>query len=193
MADETFPIQSASGGLTSGRLQGAVQLDLSELENKLGTPLVDPATKWAEGDASRPHVAKPTVGPHRYTIYVPHDEGARVNIGAAAPNNSDPGISLDTKTHFHANTFGADHQTYLSLGTTTVAKAFSVNLQTTGYALCTVGASNHFAKKDVAITSYEESVAIYGKKDVHIDANVGSTLVSGKIAVNASSDGNVQI
>ncbi len=192
--DEVFPVQGSTGGTTNGRFKGAVQLDLSELESKLGTPSprpggemvgrrrITPAGRKADGRTAS-----------RYTIYVPHDEGARINVGAAAPNNSDPGISLDTKTHIHAYAFGSDHASYLSLGSTTLAKAFHVNLRTSGYAFGTVASSNHFAAKDLSIASLDESVSIGANKDVRIDGKIGTTTISGKIAVNATSDGNVQI
>src|SRR5260221_5620472 len=102
MTTKTFPIQRVIS-TTSGGLQGVAQLDLSELADKLGPVLDDPAEKWKEGDANRPPVAKPTVGPHRYTIYVPHEDGTRLSLGNGVPSLGQAGMTGDTKSHIHLN------------------------------------------------------------------------------------------
>ncbi len=182
MSDDTFQIQTG--------LDGVAQLDLAELADALQT--VPTESRWKESDATRPKVAAPTKGPHRYTIYVPHDEGARINVGQGHPRWSEPGVSIDTKTHIHMCTFGGV-PTYLSLGAAAGTTGFTTNQNTAGYALHTLGASNHWASGQVTIGSLSDGVILAGTNSVLIDSMTKTTTINGKESVNMSSDGNVVV
>ena len=67
---------------------------------------------------TRTVVAKPTEGPHRWTLYVPHDEHARISVGKAHPSMGEDGIALETKSHIHLWTHSLEDPcvgTYLHL------------------------------------------------------------------------------
>ncbi|MFO0547008.1 MAG: hypothetical protein U0271_01405 [Polyangiaceae bacterium] len=190
--NDVFPVQT-SGSIDDGGVQVVAQLDLTELDDKLAPILTDPSAKFAVKDATRPDVAKPTKGPHRYTIYVPHDDAARVNIGAPNPLKGETGIALETKTHIHAHAFDHSHETYLGLGAPSINTGFDTNRSTAGYSLHTWGSSNHFAKMQVAISSTTDSIVLGAAKDIRVDAQTGTLTLSGKVAVNGSSDGNITL
>src|SRR5687768_4406299 len=103
MANETFPLHVSAPGEPGSGTTVVGQLDLSEIESALTRALADPAASYRESDASRPQPAKSTVGPHRYTIYVP-DTKIRINIGAAHHRQGDSGITMTTQSHFHVFT-----------------------------------------------------------------------------------------
>lgn len=191
MANETFPVQTTQPN-DAGAPSVVAQLDLSELDSKLAPPLTDPTAEFKRDDASRPDVAKPTKGPHRYTIYVPHDEGARINVGAPHSKKGEPGITMATRSHIQA--FAYDEvETCLTLGVPAKNSASITNQKTAGYALQTWGASNHFAAFQVAIGSIIDGVNIAGLLDVRLDSKIASVGITGGSAVNVSSPGTVQI
>jgi hypothetical protein len=84
-----------------------VQLNLIELElvSAPESVIVDPFAKFEEKEVNRPKVAEKTVGPHRYTIMVPHDDKAMVSVGQGAPHRiKDTGITGRTNSHIHFET-----------------------------------------------------------------------------------------
>lgn len=186
MANETFPIQNTPGKRVVG------QLDLSELDGALAPQLHDPPTGFDPHHASRPAVATPTAGPHRYTIYVPHDEGSRINIGAPHPKFGEPGITMRTNTHWSA-WVGEGLQTALTLGAPATASAMDTNKDTFGYALQTSGQSNHFALFDVSMGSIASGMNLASLLDMRIDSKIATVGISGMTGVTISSQGHVQI
>lgn len=186
MANETFPIQSVDGKRVVG------QLDLSELDAVLAPSLHDPPSGFDPKHASRPEVASPTAGPHRYTIYVPHDEGARINVGAPHPKFGEPGITMRTNTHWGA-WVGEGLQTALTLGAPATASAMDTNKDTFGYALQTSGQSNHFALFDVSMGSIASGMNLGSLLDMRIDSKIATVGISGATGVTISSQGHVQL
>src|SRR6185369_5984097 len=94
MSDDDFTIDTS-------RKASVPQLDLSALKGKIGKRPADPAMTHKDGDANRPSPGKPTEGPHRISIEVPHDDETALNLGAASPVIDDDGITGRTKTHVH--------------------------------------------------------------------------------------------
>ncbi len=189
MDQETFPVATSS---TDGSKLVVGQLDLSELESCLAPSLSDPPAGFDPNDASRPEPAKPTAGPHRYTIYVPYDEKARINVGAPHPDHGEPGIAMRTKTHFHA-WVGDGLDTSLSLGAPATTTCFGTNRETYGYALATAGHSNHIAAFQVAMTSAFSGMALTAMQDVRIDSKAMTVGITGGAGVTVSTPGHVSI
>ncbi len=187
MSNETFPVQTSTA---SKRVVG--QLDLSELDSALAPQLHDPPTGFDPHHASRPAVATPTAGPHRYTIYVPHDEGARINIGAPHPTHGEPGITMRTNTHWGA-WVGEGLQTALTLGAPASDSALDANKKTFGYAMQTSGQSNHFALFDVSMGSIVSGMNLASLLDLRIDSKVATVGISGATGVTLNSQGHIQI
>lgn len=169
------------------------QVDLSVLGPKLAPHLsnqgdnVFTSTNLTD---SRPDPAPPTKGPHRYTIFVPADDGARVNIGAGL-DMAPPGVSIDTKTHVHLYAYGTV-PTFMNLGSQPLS---FLPHDVGGYHLFTEGYSAHNAKLQVELGSQTEGVAISGKtvvlisagdQDVALEAGSGITLNGKKkVAITA--------
>jgi hypothetical protein len=175
MDQDNFPVATSS---TDGSTLVVGQLDLSELESCLAPSLSDPPAGFDPSEASRPEPAKPTAGPHRYTIYVPYDEKARINVGAPHPDHGEPGIAMRTKTHFHA-WVGDGLDTSLSLGAPATTTCFGTNRETYGYALATAGHSNHIAAFQVAMTSAFSGMALTALQDVRIDSKAMTVGITG--------------
>lgn len=190
MANEPFPVHSST---SDAAVTVVAQLDLSELETALAPSLADPTTKFKKSDASRPDPAKPTAGPHRYTIYVPYDDVSRVNIGHAHPIKGEMGIAMETKTHINAFAFDGPHTTCLSLGSAAAHVGFGTNGRTRGYALHTVGASNHVAHKQVLINSRHDGMFLTANKSIRVDSHTATVGISGLAGVNISTPANVEI
>jgi len=169
------------------------QLNLAELSSKLGPKLTDPAALFVETDAFRPDPAHPTDDPHRYTIYVPHPDNSRINIGRAHPSAGETGISLDTKSHIHCYTYADDSLTYLSLGAPPKTGGFDSNRATKGYSLQTHGDSTHIAKGLVTVASIEDSLWLLAKNNVRINSREKSLALSAEKDIQANADGNVNI
>lgn len=96
-----------------------IQLNLIEMNlvTMPTTVVVDPNSEFVESSLSRPAIAAKTAGPHRYTIMVPHDDEAIVNIGQAAPTRiNDTGITGRTKSHVHWHTTADPNKTMVALG-----------------------------------------------------------------------------
>ncbi len=174
---------------------GAVaQVDLKVLATALAPRLADPDSAFTEGVAIRPDPANPTAGPHRYTIYVPHNDGSRVNIGAPHPVAGETGIALETMTHVHTWAWGPGHATYMSLGAPPVSRGADNNKKTTGYSLFTLGASSTVVFKEIAIQSLSKGMALTAFSNIKMQsekANVdiasgGSTSITADMLVNIS-------
>jgi uncharacterized protein (DUF2345 family) len=76
----------------------------------------DPAAQFIDTSASRPSTAATKRDPHRYTIVVPTDDDAVVNVGAADGTRTlDKGIVARTKTHVHLHAKDKP-QTMVALG-----------------------------------------------------------------------------
>lgn len=190
MDQETFPTLAST---PDGSKVVVGQLDLSELESCLAPALNDPPAGFDPDDASRPDPAKPTTGPHRYTIYVPYDEKARVNIGAPHPDHGEPGIAMQTKTHFHVWTGQDGIGTALSLGAPATTTCYGTNRETFGYAMTTGGASNHIAGFQVTVASLFSGLSLGALQDVRIDSKLCTVSINGQSAVNVTSPGHVSI
>lgn len=188
MANEVFPVQTT----TSSSKAVVGQLDLSELESVLAPQLTDPPKGFDPHHASRPKVATPTVGPHRYTIYVPHDEGARINVGAPHPKLGEPGITMRTNTHWSA-WVGESEQTALSLGAAASSIGLDTNKKTGGYALQTTGSSNHVAKLDLSIASSQGGLTIGSALDMRITSKDKTVGISAGAGVSLQSGGFIAI
>ncbi len=193
MSNETFPLQSSTATTPGSGTTIVGQLDLSELEDVLPHGLTNPAAIFEEGDASRPPPANPTAGPHRYTIYVPHDEGSRLNMGAPHHRQGDTGITMETKTHFHVFTYDGGNKTCLSLGGPTVKNGFQSNSSTSGYSLQTAGHSNHVAKHDLSLSSQEGHIWLAASKEVDVHSYQSSISLHAKQNLVETADGYVSI
>lgn len=164
-----FPVRSVAELAEDNTLAGVVsQLDLTELQKALAPRLADPDSAFTASEIiPRPDIANPTAGPHRYTVYVPHDDGSRLNMGAAHWPAA-PGISADTKTHIHLNAYEAC-PTFLNLGASPVTIG-PVGWHTAGYTLVTEGASNHTSKLEVNIASQTEGIGLTAKTNLVLNA-----------------------
>ncbi len=112
--DAMFPVTSHTEG-QGAQKHRVLQVNLTELEHALA-PKLAPGEEFIQVDGvSRPATSTPTKGPHRYTIFVPHNDESTLNIGNGPPGGQ-AGISLDTKSHIHLNAFEGEHATTLALG-----------------------------------------------------------------------------
>lgn len=192
---ENFPVQTTPTVDGEGVITGVVaQLDLTELAAKLTPRLADPDSAFTSSEViPRPPAAKQTSGPHRYTIYVPYNDGAQINVGAAHWPFS-PGIGMSTKTTISLNAREAT-PTFLNLGDppTCFGPLGGVNA---GYNLHTDGSSNHIAKLQVAIGSQKEGIGLTAAQSVVLHSNKGEVsleaaqsvaLKGKKITMNATS------
>jgi uncharacterized protein (DUF2345 family) len=191
MANDTFPVQTSISG--KGKNQKVVaQLDLTSLEDAL-SPVLTPGSDLVETDASRPVVANPTKGPHRYTIYVPFNDGSRLSLGNGVPDKGQAGITADTLSHIHLNAYGPGHGTTLSLGLPTLHVGSMVNKFTTGYSLHTNGASHTVADKQIGIYSMHKGTAIGAKENISIFSAEGKFTAQAKEEVAITAKKSVTI
>ncbi len=159
------------------------QLDLNQLATDLAPLLRDPDSEFEKIEVVRPSWSKQTEGPHRYTIYVPYNDGARLSIGAAHGILGSPGITAETKTHIHLNAYEGC-PTYLGLGMPSKNIGVLGKLHA-GYTLETEGHSTHEAKLDVNLASRESSI--------RIDAATNLVFMAGSGDISAEAGGSVRI
>jgi hypothetical protein len=82
---------------------------------------LDPTSAFDKKKVCRPAVAPTTVGPHRYTIMVPHNDRAMLSVGQASSKHiNDTGITGRTDSHIHWHTLNSANacglQTMVALG-----------------------------------------------------------------------------
>lgn len=189
---ETFPVSVNVTDIQGMPALAFGQLDLTELSKKMAPRVQE------EGEASfvtsnyyRPDTGKPTAGPHRYTIEVPKNDQARINVGAASLPIDRDGIMLDAKTHIRGWVTGKV-TTYLGLGST-AAVGSDVNKQTEGYALHTTGSSMHVAELGIMLSSKASSIAINSKKGTQIESFDEGVTIKAKTVVDVGTPGNFSI
>jgi len=174
--DDLFPVYSHADYLRDdlNYATGAgvvAQVDLTGMQGMLGPRLDDPDQDFTSTKVvPRPDTAVQTKGPHRYTIYVPHDDGSSINVGASKWPHS-PGISMATKSNITLRTYELA-PTSLSLGVP--SKFMGPLLQTTGYSLLTEGASNHTSKLQLTMSSQDEGASITANKAVSLTSQTDS-------------------
>ncbi len=171
---QSNPTLGADGQPTGGF---AAQLDLAELGSALAPRLRDPDSDFTVSEVvPRADPANQTPGPHRYTIFVPHDEGAMINVGAGRSPFSD-GIGMATKSTIALRTFDGV-PTSLNLG---LAWEFW-GIKVGGYSLITEGHSNHTAKYQVTLCSQEDGASITAAKEVSLTSqNASVTLAAAEM------------
>jgi hypothetical protein len=191
---DVFPVHSRADVDENGKVTAIVtQLDLTELQSALAPRLADPDSEFTSSEViPRPDPANQTKGPHRYTIYVPHDDGSKINVGAAHWPFS-PGIGMATKTNISFETYG-ESPTFMSLGVPPLDLGLG-DSNASGYSLYTSKYSNHIAKQQLTISSQDESVGINAATDVvvhakagnvSVEAGDGATVKGQKVTISAS-------
>lgn len=192
----TFPAQVTRTDENGNPVEIAgvvAQVDLGGLANELAPRLADPDNLFTSSDVSpRPDPAPPTAGPHRYTIYVPHNDEARINVGAPHPTRGETGVTVDTKTHIHLSASGSTN-TFLSLGAAPLNNGSDMNKQTAGYSLQTDGAWNSLVKNDVTLVAQTGAMNLAAEKNVRIDSKTEGIQLTSAKHLTVSGHGNVEI
>ncbi|MBM4359630.1 MAG: hypothetical protein FJ096_16125 [Deltaproteobacteria bacterium] len=176
-----------------------IQLNLIELNlvTMPTTVVVDPNSEFVESTVSRPAIAAKTAGPHRYTIVVPHNDDAVVNIGQAASTRiNDTGITGRTKSHVHWHTTADPNRTMVALGGPTNEgwAGFQGNnflLKNDGFMMVTENHSWMEAKHQLYLLSREHDAVVRtagaGRRAV-LQADAGEVDVVAKHHVYVTSD-----
>jgi len=186
MTDILPPVTNLDGGVGVG----VTQLDLSSIGSALSSDMLDPALQIIEPKAGRPAVAAPTAGPHRWTMHVPHNDGATLNVGTAVPDSrfiNDTGIVGTTTSHIHFHTRADANKTMVALGGGTKhgwpSHGSNVLEANVGYTMVTENRAWMDAKDHVQILSRTKDTALRAfaaGKRVVVQADQGDVNVIAK-------------
>jgi uncharacterized protein (DUF2345 family) len=176
-----------------------------------GARVTDPHLAQAvetDDSAAAPSVANPTAGPHRYTILVPHDDKAVLNVGqgmADANHINDIGITGRTKSHIHWHTTEGTGKSMIAIGGMTnegwpgfksvLGSMSGYTMQTEGGAYNDAALQFYIVSRtgEVVLRAHTENVRIQADaKSVEIGANE-EVVIGAKKTINIVSDSGAKL